>query len=456
MRSIERYLLAWIIGALTLGSVLIALVMYLFILEEMSEVIDADLMNVARAVASYHHSGHLAGNAATPEPSTPTEMSDHSEIVTLTWTPKGERVYSSNLRVAVPFSTVEGLSRPRIGDEDWTLYTSVQADGVVQAAQRVSARQELAAESVAKLFPPLLGLVVVVAGLLVFALRRGLQPLDAATRDIALRSVKSLDPISTSDVPKEIRPLVSSINDLMSRLSDAFSTQRRFLADAAHELRSPVTALRLQLQLLKRSTDEAARLEAVSELESGIGRTQHLIEQLLQIARSEPDGEVTRKVPVSLGELVRSVVAAMSIKAEQRGIDLGVTGPVDIRVAGDVHQLTVLLNNLVENALRYTPAGGVVDVEAAVHDGRPALSVIDNGPGIPEAERERVFSRFHRGEGAQANAHEVGGSGLGLAIVRAIADRHHAQVSLRTAGSGQGLEVRVVFPALDTSEDASV
>lgn len=442
MRSIERYLLSWIIGALTLGSVLVALVMYLVILEEMNDVFDDDLMNVAKAVASYHHSGHVLGDAATPVPPV---REDSSGIVTLTWTRTGERVYSSNQRVDVPFATVEGFSRPRIGNEDWILYTRVQADGVVQAAQPVAARQELAGESAAKVFPPLLGLVVVVGGLLVFALRRGLRPLDTAARDIALRSVKSLDPISTSDVPTEITPLVSSINDLMGRLSDAFAIQRRFLADAAHELRSPVTALRLQLQLLKRSTNEASRAEAVSELESGVVRTQHLIEQLLQVARSEPDGEVTRNDPVLLGELVRSVVGSLSIKADQRGIDLGAAGPPDIAIRGDVHQLTVLLNNLVENALRYTPAGGVVDVEAGIHDGRPALSVVDNGPGIPEHERERVFDRFHRGEDAPTTARDFGGSGLGLAIVRAIAERHHASVSLHTPSSGRGLEVRVVF-----------
>lgn len=445
MRSIERYLLSWIIGALTLGSVLVAIVMYLVLLDEMNEVFDDHLANVAKAVASYHHSGHVQGDASTPESPVPKEVLDGAEIVTLTWTPAGEIVYSSNQRLNIPFSTVEGLSRPRIGDDDWIVYTIVQIDGVAQAAQRASDRQELAGESATKIFLPLLGLVVVVGGLLVFALRRGLEPLDAAARDIALRSVKSLDPVSTVDVPKEIAPLVLSINDLMGRLSDAFAIQRTFLADAAHELRSPVTAVRLQLQLLKRSGDEASRAAALKGLESGIDRTQHLIEQLLQVARSDPDGEPKLNEPVSLGELVRTVVGSLSIKADQRGIDLGATGPSGVDILGDGHQLTVLLNNLVENALRYTPAGGIVDVAAETYDGLPSLVVSDNGPGIPESERERVFDRFHRGEDAQTTGRDFGGSGLGLAIVRAIAEQHHARVTLNTASSGQGLEVRVVF-----------
>ena len=278
-----------------------------------------------------------------------------------------------------------------------------------------------------------------------FGLRRGLQPLGSAARDIAARSARALDPIAAGDVPREITPLVTSINDLIARLSIAFSAQRRFLADAAHELRTPVTALKLQLQLLRRSTDEASREEAMAELDAGIGRAQRLIEQLLQVARAEPDGERPRMEPVELGELVRSVVGNLSIKAERHGIDLGASGPAGIVVKGDGNQLIVLLNNLVENALRYTPQGGVVDVEAGRRGEQPELRVIDSGPGIPEPERQRVFDRFYRCEDAPALARDGGGSGLGLAIVQAIAERHGAVVSLHTPASGRGLEVRVAF-----------
>ena len=294
---------------------------------------------------------------------------------------------------------------------------------------------------------PLIGLVVVVAGLLVFGLRRGLQPLDNTAQDIAQRSARSLEPITLEDVPKEIKPLVVSINELMNRLAAAFATQRRFLADAAHELRTPITALRLQLQLLQRCGDDAERAQAVAELAAGIDRSQRLVEQLLQVARSDTDGEFTRREPVDLAELVRSTVSAMSIKAEHVGLDLGADAPGKVMVQGDVNQLSVLLNNLVENALRYTPAGGVVDVTAVLEDGQPLLRVVDNGPGIAESERERVFDRFYRCEAAPSQASDSSGSGLGLAIVRAIAERHGAQVSLATPASGHGLEVRVLFPS---------
>ena len=447
MRSIERTLLAWILGALTLGALVVALVTYLVTLEEMHEVFDADLKNVAQAVLSYHHAGHGPGDKeviASPQRS---DTPEDSEIVTLTWTPQGQRVFASDVRVNLPFTSTEGLSRPTVQGEAWIVYSSVGADGVAQAAQRVSARQEMAGESAAKVFPPLIGLVVVVGGLLVFGLRRGLQPLDGTARDVAQRSAQSLEPITLEDVPNEIKPLVVSINDLMHRLAVAFATQRRFLADAAHELRTPITALRLQLQLLQRSNDDAERGQAVAELAAGIDRSQRLVEQLLQVARSDPDGELTRREPVDLAELVRTTVATLSVKAEHQGLDLGADAPNTVMLQGDVDQLMVLLNNLVENALRYTPAGGVVDVTAGLHDGRPLLRVVDNGPGIAASERDRVFDRFYRCEAAQGQSADGGGSGLGLAIVRAIAERHGAEVSLQTPATGHGLEVRVSFPA---------
>ena len=164
------------------------------------------------------------------------------------------------------------------------------------------------------------------------------------------------------------------------------------------------------------------------------------------MARSDPDGEPGRVEAVELSELVRSAVATFSVRADQDGLDLGANGPAGILMQGDAAQLTILLNNLIENALRYTPKGGVVDVEAIVLDGRPVLRVVDSGPGIPDPERGRVFDRFYRGEDVKVRADGSGGSGLGLAIVQSIAERHHAVVSLQAAASGQGLEVRVVFP----------
>ncbi|MDQ2778624.1 MAG: ATP-binding protein [Pseudomonadota bacterium] len=449
MRSITRYLIAWVMGALCLGGLVIVGVTYLVTLDEFNEAFDADLKNVAEALGTHRHPELGQPVPALARFPARSDVADPAEIVTLTWTTNGQLVFSSDERVAVPFRSQEALTQLRIGGEDWVLYTDVTTNGVSQAAQRTSARHESAAESASKITVPILGMVLFVAGLMLFALRRGLAPLDAAAQDIAARTAASLAPVETDGVPAEIRPLVDSINGLLLRLAQALSRQRSFLADAAHELRTPVTALRLQLQLLRRAHDDSGRAEAMAELQAGIDRSQGLIEKLLQVARTEADGLVQRREAVDLSELARSVVARMNIKADRQRLDLGAvaeSGPV---VEGDPDQLAVLLDNLVENALRYTPAGGAVDVMAGLLEGLPTLRVLDTGPGIGLGEREQVFDRFYRGRDAARLAREPGGSGLGLAIVRAIAELHGAVVSLHDGGGapGNGLEVRVAFSA---------
>ena len=446
MRSVERYLLAWILGALSVGSIMLVVVVYVTTLDEMNEVFDVDLKNVASALASYRAARGGISAESIDDAIQPVDTPDEAGIVTSTWSLSGERRFGSDLRAGVPLVKIAGLSRQRVGSEDWIVFTVALPDGWAQAAQRVSARRETAREAAGNVIPPMIALVLIVGGLLSFALRRGLRPFEAAARSVAERSARSLAPISAADVPLELVPLVSSINGLLSRLSAAFSVQRRFLADAAHELRTPVTALRLQLQLLEQSASEAERQDALTDLKAGIDRSQRLIKQFLEVSSAEADGDAKPMELVDLSALARSVVSEMSLRADHARIDLGVRGPAGIQIHGYSHQLSVLLTNLVENALRYTPIGGKVDVELAVHEGSAVLRVIDTGPGIPEAERERVFERFYRGQHAEKTARNAGGSGLGLAIVRAIADRHRASIELGTAPGGQGLDVRMAFP----------
>lgn len=443
MRSLERDLLRWVLGALSLGTLVVVAVAYAVLLDEMNESFDADLKNVAEGVASYQRAASGWQVGARPQLPQRTDDAVDSEIVTLTWTRDGQRVYSSDPRVELPFAAVEGLSEARSRGEAWIVYTSVHAGGVAQAAQRRSARQQMAGESAAKIASPLVLLVLAVGGLLVYSLRRGLRPLDRAARDIAARSAASLEAIPLAEVPRELSPVVASTNELMERLSQAFTAQRRFLADAAHELRTPMTALRLQLQLLQRSDDPAARQAALAELQAGIERSQRLIEQLLQVARSERDGDDMRRERIDLGELVRSAVGSASARADARGLDLGASAASGLSIEGDAQQLRVLLDNLIENALRYTPGGGLIDVVAEAAPGAVLLRVVDSGPGIAPEERPRVFDRFYRGTAGAAS--DVSGSGLGLAIAKAIAERHGADLGLHTGPDGRGLEVRVLF-----------
>jgi signal transduction histidine kinase len=439
MRSIAHRLLAWTLGALSVGSLLLVGASYLATLEEMSEVFDDNLRQVAMAVASHQRAG---GDALTRDDLPPLaslyDRYGDFDYVTLTWTREGSLRYVSDPAVVLPFTAASGLAHVMSGGEEWHVYTIVLPTGVVQAAQRSSARRALAGEAASPLLTTALVLVVLTAALLAAALRRGLRPLDAAAADVARRSASSLEPIDESGLPREIHPIIRAINGLMRRLSQAFSVQRRFVADAAHELRSPVAALRLQLQLLERAHDEAARARAVAELKAGVERAQRLIEQLLSLSRVEPDAPA-RLEPVDLADIARETVAQRSAEADHLGLDLGAEVEDGTVVAADRGQLAVLLDNLVGNAMRH--AAGRIDVRAGRLDGRPALQVIDDGPGVPEAERERLFDRFYRGRDGAGPP----GSGLGLAIVRAVAERHGAEVSLHTAASGHGLEARVRF-----------
>ncbi|MGH8800777.1 MAG: sensor histidine kinase, partial [Casimicrobiaceae bacterium] len=241
-------------------------------------------------------------------------------------------------------------------------------------------------------------------------------------------------------LPAELRPLGESLNGLLARLSDALSAQRRFTADAAHELRTPLAAVTLQLDLARRAGSPGELAASLSDLEVGVARASHVVEQLMTLASVEPEALAAQKSRCDLVAIAKDVIVARAGLAERKGLDLGLARAEPASIDGNPASLTILLSNLVDNALRYTPVGGRIDVAVGIADGVSILSVSDTGPGIPPTERERVFDRFYRG----ANADEPG-SGLGLSIVKRIADAHGATVALDAPTTGTGLIVTVRF-----------
>ena len=441
--SIRRQLMVWVLGALSAGALILAFAAYALTLGEIDEVLDDGLRQTALLLADRDLAGALP---AGPVEHLASSADTESKLVAIARRRDGSLLFTSEPEMDLRFEFVAGQSLQTARDERWHVFTVIQGERIVQVAQPVSVRRELAAESASQLLVPLLGLVAMIGAMLVLALRRGLQPLNATTDALALRGAASLAPLEVDKVPKELLPMVRTLNELLVRLAAAFEAQRHFVADAAHELRSPVTALQLQVQLLERSRDPAQRRLATQELSAGIARTRRLIEQLLYLSRAAADesaGEIFARAPVRLGEVARSVVARWSAEAERRGVDLGAEEHPAAAVEANEGQIDMLLSNLVENALRYAGPDGVVDVVATELEGAPALCVIDNGPGIEPAERARVFDRFYRSPEAVATVES--GSGLGLAIVKAIADKHGAAVSLHSGADGRGLEVRVLF-----------
>jgi two-component system OmpR family sensor kinase len=473
MQSIERHLLVWILGALSVGAVVLVIVSYFVALSEMNEILDENLKQVALSVASHELAGRETDAAAARRTVEPLAELD---FAILSWTADGRLVFSSDPRLALSFDTVQGPSRVRSNHEAWQVFTVHQGDIIVQAAQRLAAREFEAAEVAAKLVPLLVVVVALIGLLLVAALRRGLKPLLRTAEYVGERTALSLEPIAHEVTPRELHSMIHAINRLMRRLSETFAVQRRFVADAAHELRTPVTALKLQVQLLERARGDGPRALAMAELKAGIERSEHLIAQLLALSRLEPGAWRHEARAVDLGALVRTVVGRMSVKADARHIDLGAEVSASVILQADPDELTVLLNNLVDNALRYTPTSGVVNVTAMRNGNTVVLGVVDTGPGIPQSERGRVFDRFYRGldrpegfapiagcrqgpdgtpvAGLVETTESTPGSGLGLSIVKAIAERHRAAVTLHTPSNGVGIEVRVTFQARRLSPTA--
>jgi len=447
--SIRRRLIVWTLGVLGIGMPLLLVAAYLITLGEIDEVLDDSLRQTALLLADRDL---VAALPVVPPTKSLSADDTESKLVAIARRPDGALLFTSQPELVLSFSATPGHSVQRGNGAVWHVFTVVQADRTIQVAQPASVRSEGAAESASQLLLPLSVLVAVMGGLVLLALRRGLLPLRITNDAIAQRSANSLAALEVRDVPAEVLPMVRAFNELLARLEAAFDAQRSFVADAAHELRTPVTALQLQIQILERSRDAAEQAAATAALSAGIARMRRLIEQLLDLSRTLEDDRVGATVDrqtVRLGELARSVVASLSESAQRRGIDLGARVDSEATVQGNAAQLEMLLRNLVENALKYTQPGGIVDVVVETLDGAPALRVIDNGPGIPVGEEARIFDRFYRSPQVIATAEP--GSGLGLAIVRAIADRHGAVASLHGGRGGVGVEVRILFAAFDSS-----
>jgi signal transduction histidine kinase len=441
VRSVRGHVLAWLFAAGSVGALLLCGAAYTELRDEQNETLDANLREVALAAAQ--------GTTGVP-PARPAAVVDAADrIVIARWTAAGDRIYLSDATVPLQRPPRSGLARQQLGGDGWDAFAVVDAQGTTVAAQLAHAQEARAAESATRLLVPFIAVLGLVAVLLLIALRRGLAPLDAATAALAARSESALEPLDESRLPIELRPLVHAMNHLMARVAQSMQAQQRFVADAAHELRTPVAALQLQQQLVDAAPDAAARERALIELHAGIERIRRLTVQLLDLSRIDAAVEARAALrPVALDTLAASVVADLALIADRRGIDLGLQQADRVSVRGDEAALRILIANLVDNALRYTPSGGVVDVSVVDGAEGPELNVSDSGPGIAPAERERVFVRFYRGAAAHAAAAAETsawpGSGLGLAIVQAIAERHAARVTLHDSAAG-GLHVRVAF-----------
>ena len=369
---------------------------------------------------------------------------EDDDFIVQVWTSDGQLIFRSIDQPELPQRAVLGFSEVRYQGTRYRVFSVASPTHVIEVAQDLAVRRELARGLAFRTMLPLAVMTPLLLVLVWWAVSASLAPVTRLRRQIAQRRAEDLGDVDETGLPDEIQPLVHEMNLLFSRVRKAFEAQKSFVADAAHELRSPLAALKLQVSALRRAGDEATRELMANRVDQGIDRATHLVEQLLVLARQQAGiAESVAAEPLVLADLVRLELAEAAPGAAARGVDVGLGRAAEAPVRGHREALRILLRNLLDNAVKYTPRGGTVDVEVERTGGAVVMRIEDSGPGIPEADRERVLDRFYR-------VHDMAGtgSGLGLAIVKTIADLHGARLTLGRSERLGGLRVDLNFAPL--------
>lgn len=437
--SLRRRLLGLLLGGVAAAWLVTMVLSYIDAHHEVDALFDAQLAQGAQtllALATHDHDLDIEDFGATAH-------KYQRRIRFQIWRVDGKLLMRSANAPDTPLTEVDNFSETHDQEGHWRHFSQWNTDRTlqVQVSENHHIRDELIGHIAWRLLlPALFGLPLI--GLWVWlATRRGFAPLDGVARQIASRAPQQLQALEPESAPEEIRHMLEALNGLFRRVDQTLESERRFTADAAHELRTPLAALQAQLQVAQKARSNEERDRSLSQLQTGLTRAAHLVDQMLQLARLDPESGLPTPKPINLGRLAEMVCADLGPQILARNIDFDLTAAPDARVTGQPEWLGVLIRNLVDNAVRYTPEGGRVNVCIESMPGLVELSVNDSGPGIPPAEREAVLRRFHR-----LNPGSQPGSGLGLAIVSRIAELHHATMQLDSGGMPKGLRVRVQFP----------
>ncbi|MCP4475000.1 MAG: two-component sensor histidine kinase [Gammaproteobacteria bacterium] len=379
--------------------------------------------------------------------------SQQDEYQFIAWDKSNHLILHSPGAPAIALPKKEGFSTLDNQHQGWRLYTTHdRISGLtITTAEALSTRQQINRTidwetiTILLLGYPILGLLIwLIVG---YALRS----VKLLTRMVSKRAATEFDPIDTHNIPIEIRPLVEALSNLFERLHEAFERNQRFAADAAHELKTPLAALKTQLQVALHASNEEARQKNLEKVVIGTDRCSHIVQQLLDLSRYGPEALALEKRCVDLTIPVQEVTAQLAPIALKKSIDIALqTSESDNDVYGNETALAILIRNLVDNAIRYTPNHGKIIVSVTTQDGQVILSIQDSGPGIALNIRDRIFERFYRVLGSKTT-----GSGLGLAIVKQIAELHKAEIELDIPLNGNGLIIRAIFPNIVEQDSPS-
>jgi two-component system OmpR family sensor kinase len=433
--SLRARLLGFLLGAIMLTAIVQAGTVYLTALTQADLIFDRHMQKMAMALRS--------GVALATSPPNNEVSSDRAneDFFVQMWTSNGVPVFQSAAHQTLRRPAKPGFSDVQAQDRTYRVFSIATPTHLIQVAQDMAARRDMARALAVRTVGPTLLMAPLLMLIVWWVVSRSLAPVAKVRSQMALRKADELAPLSELGLPAEVRPLIQELNLLFDRLRKAFDSQKVFVADAAHEMRSPLAALKIQLQGLQRAADDPTRELAIKRLAAGIDRAAHLVDQLLVLARHEASAAtgVTFE-PIDLAQVGFLSVSDTLVAAQTRQIDLGVHRAETILVHGHSEALRILTRNLLDNAVKYTPVGGTVDLDVHATEEGAVLCVEDSGPGIPEMDRGRVLDRFYRANGAGST-----GSGLGLAIVNAISGLHGAVVVLDKSMRLGGLRVRVIF-----------
>ncbi|MET0527943.1 MAG: ATP-binding protein [Microvirga sp.] len=429
--SLRRQLTAWFTILLISFGLMGGVGAYIVAQQDPDNFLDDQMREIALDVV-----GSVDDLAQMPAP--PLGSSDM--IVVQAWDADGQLLKSFPPGFDLPRQQETGFADFDTPQGRWRSYTWVLDDGTVQVSQQAQVRRELAVKAA---LPALVTtfLLIPISWLLVrWVVGRILRPVDHLTHQLLERRPDSTRRLSSPDLPGEIVPLVGAMNESLSRVRAMLDVQRQFVSNAAHQLRTPLTSLRIQIRNLRQASNRAGADEVLEEMELGIHRMSELTSQLLTLARAESAQPFEGSQPVPINEALREAIAGVITLAQGKDITLSSAELAPIPVKAEKHDLVMLLSNLLDNAIRYTPRGGHIDLSLQVDTREVKVEIADTGPGIPEALLARVFDPFVRGNSEQE------GTGLGLSIAKALAARIGARISLSNKPGGGGLVARVELP----------
>ncbi|MDR6602510.1 two-component system OmpR family sensor kinase [Achromobacter deleyi] len=434
--SLRARLLFFLLAAIAVGALVQGAIAYRSTLAQADDIFDSLLQRTALSLGT---GDGLLRTGPTHARGAGSPVAD--DLIIQIWTPDGLRVFNSRSRRPLPDQIVLGFSDARMEGITYRVYSLATPFQVIQVAQDMDVRKDMARALALRTIAPIAAAAPLLMLIIWCVVSWSLRPVKRARAQVAARQPEDLSPVNVQGLPDEIQPLIQELNLLLERMRGAFAQQKQFVGDAAHELRSPLAALRLQLQALQRAGDADSRQLAEQRLAAGIDRATRLVEQLLSMARHESAVAPSPAGPVDLADVLRQALSETLPQANAKSISIELEGAAQAPLQGHRDALVLLARNLLDNAVKHTPEGKHIRLRLEQTADKTQFVIDDEGPGIAPAERERVFDRFYRAEGNTQH-----GSGLGLSIARAIAERHGARILLEDAPGGSGLRARVEFP----------